>query len=160
MAFNVKILSVVLVLVIVASVSGYLIGSGQRIHPRATSTTAVTSTSVVTHTILTHEGLFELSFVQTGVCPSDWFVSPWAVTLSNGMSMIKPPNSNVSDTAVSITMSPQTIAFYVTSGNYTFQVRPNDLFPIKGTVTVDNQNTVVQVGISILSCGTSTASEG
>ena len=158
MALSIKVLLVVLILLIVAAVSGYVIGVGQQAPSQVKST--VTSTSTVTQTVLTHQGLYELSFNQTAECPNLGFVSPWSVTLSDGASVTEPPNANFSDSYSVSLKNPSAIVFYVPSGVYSFQIKPNLLGPPNGTVTVSGQNAVVRVGQVILSCGSTTAHQG
>lgn len=118
----------------------------------------VTFTPTMTRTILTHQGLFELSFNQTARCNNLGFIAPWSVALSDGTSITEPPDANFSECCSASPQNPSSIVFYVPSGTYSFQIKPNLLFPTNGTVSISNQSVVVDVGQVISSCGSTTAS--
>lgn len=156
MTSNGKVVSIVAVVVIVAALTGYLVGIGQRV-PSERSTVTSTSTSTVTRTVLTHEWLFGLSFNQTAKCPNLGFIAPWSVTLSDGTSITEPPNGNFSECCSASPENPSSITFYVPSGVYSFQIKPNLLFSTNASVTVSNKDVEVAVFQTLFSCGSTTA---
>ena len=100
---------------------------------------------------------FKLVFKQTPNCPNLGFVAPWTVSLSDGQSITANPWFGTSTICCSGSVNnPSTITFYLANGNYTFSVTPNLLTPAKGSVIVDNNDTVVTLVTQYFSCGSTT----
>ena len=130
--------AVALVALVVGSLGvGYFVGSSQEAPHRT-----VTETSNV----------YELVFKQITNCLNLGYLAPWSVTLSNGQS-ITAQNGNSTQCCSGSPSNPSTITFLVTNGNYSFSDTPPQLTPNAGTVTVDNQDTVVNLDLSFISCG-------
>ena len=124
-----------------------------------TVTTTITTTITATSTAAETSGVGDLVFKQSTPCPNIGYIAPWTVTLSDGQSVTAEGNS--SQCCGGSPNNPSIIAFLVPNGNYTYSVTAeNRLTPSAGTVTVDNEEVVVTLGLFLSSCGPSTTASG
>jgi len=150
-------------LAIAVIVAGVAIGAGIFASSYLGTGTTVTRTSVETTTMFTTllvststTNLGELVFRQVTPCPNLGYFAPWSVTLSNGLS-VTAENANFSQCCSASPSNPSTITILVANGNYSFSVTPTNRFtPNAGTVTVENQEVVVNLGLFMASCGSTT----
>lgn len=105
-----------------------------------------------------------LIFNQTGVCLPPKYLIPWMVVLhsQSGLTSTKIQPSSKANFSECCSLSPSfknysTIIFTVPDGKYTYSITPNELLPDSGTVTVAGKDAVVQLYITITSCGSTTA---
>jgi hypothetical protein len=118
----------------------------------ATGVSPCTTTQTATET----SNASELVFRQITPCPNLGYFGPWSVTLSNGESATA-LNANFSQCCSASPGNPSIIAFLVANGNYSYSVTPTNRFtPTTGTVTVDNQEVVVNLDVLMASCGSTT----
>ena len=112
----------------------------------------ITTTQTVTET----SNVYNLVFRQTTPCPNIGYFAPWSVTLSNGQS-VTAEDANSTQCCGGSTINPSIIALLVPSGNYSYSTTPPNRFtPGTGTVTVDNQEVVVNLEVFMASCGSTT----
>jgi hypothetical protein len=157
-------------------VAGVVIGAGIFASSYLGTATTVTRTSVETTTMFTTlliststtsvqtatetSNVNELVFRQITPCPNIGYFAPWSVTLSNGQS-VTALNANFSQPYSGSPNNPSIITFLIGNGNYSYSVTPPNRFtPGAGTVTVGNQEVVVNLGVFMASCGSSTTTTG
>lgn len=122
--------------------------------PAQSVTTTVTTTATQNTTVTSNR--FELVFRQVTPCPNLGFFASWSVTLSDGES-VTALNANFSQCCSAAPNNPSIITFLVANGNYSFSVTPSNRFtPSAGTVTVDNQEVVINLDVFMSSCGSTT----
>jgi hypothetical protein len=153
-------------------VAGVVIGAGIFASSYLGTATTVTRTSVETttmfttlliststtsvHTATETSNVNELVFRQVTPCPNLGYLAPWSVTLSNGQS-VTAENANSTQCCGGSPSNPSIITFLLASGNYSYSVTPPSRFtPNSGTVTVDNQEVVVNLDLFLSSCGSTT----
>jgi hypothetical protein len=129
-------------------------------------TTTVTTTNAVTanqQTTSTSNGLYRLTFNQTGYCSPPAYLAPWAVSLSNGVTIIQPPNATLplsESGPFTFTASYKNysmIAFSVPDGTYNFTLYPQvEFFHQSGSVSVDGSDVTIQPRGTVIPCAATT----
>jgi hypothetical protein len=149
---------VLISIIVVALVMGLAIGSTSFL--TSTSTTgSVTTTVTPTSTTTGASRLYELQFIQQGVCSPPVWLAPWAVALNN-QTIVRPSNATLPLSENRYEASPSyakysTITFSVPNGSYNYTVYPSFLSQT-GVVTIDGSDVVIQVHGAPIPCTTAT----
>jgi hypothetical protein len=123
--------------------------------PRSTtSTRTVTTTSTGGAPLL-----YEIEFVQQSACPGGYWLAPWAVILNN-QTIVRPsgaelPLSESGFQAQGNFENYSVISFSVPNGTYSYTVYPENFLGQTGNLTVNGDDTVVEVHAAPVSCTTS-----
>ncbi len=127
--------------------------------------TSTTVTRTLTTTPTGASRLFEVEFIQQGVCsdPEVW-LAPWAVSLNN-VTIVRPSNATLPLSESSFGAGPSgenysTISFSVPNGTYNYTVYPRSFLGETGIVTVDGSDVLITVNGAPVSCTTRTSPTG
>ncbi|HZW55839.1 MAG TPA: hypothetical protein VFF30_06075 [Nitrososphaerales archaeon] len=130
------------------------------------SSSTTTSTSIATSVSSTSapQGYHNLIFNQTGWCSPQVYLAPWAVSLSNGITIAQPSNATLPLPEKGVYTYSQAytnysvITFRVSDGIYNYNVYPKSEFPgqSSGTVIVKGADVTVQLSTIAVPCRSST----
>jgi hypothetical protein len=118
---------------------------------------STTSTQTVASTVTGGASLlYEVEFIQQGACSGGYWLAPWAVTLNN-QTIVRPadatlPLSESGFQAQGSFENYSIITFSVPNGSYSYTVYPQNFLGQSGNLTVNDDDTVVQVHAAPVSC--------